>query len=226
MREEWADIPRGARAVDKARVKAYLGLPDASAAKAAKTKGMSLDDVAELIRTNGWREPRELYRFAEDSRVEAPALYEAVLRLGRAKLSELVSVVSEMSGNLAEPEADRVAKLQYAARASACTCDGRWIAAAERLCDIQGLDSLKFRACVVRAPRWGRNKTINPLIVGEPDGGKSFLFKPLAKIFTSMVRKGQKDTFALQGVHGKEVCVLQDVRHRLGHCAGRLSQRS
>ncbi len=97
LREEWADIPRGARAVDKARVKAYLGLPDASAAKAAKTKGMSLDDVAELIRTNGWREPRELYRFAEDSRVEAPALYEAVLRLGRAKLSELVSVVSEIA---------------------------------------------------------------------------------------------------------------------------------
>jgi hypothetical protein len=32
-------------------------------------------------------------------------------------------------------------------------------------------------------------------------------------MFKSFVRRGQKETFALQGLHGKEICLLQDPRY-------------
>ena len=54
---------------------------------------------------------------------------------------------------------------------------------------------------------------MNVLVVGEPDAGKSFLFKPLCRIFEAFTRRGQNETFPLQGLPGSEVCVLQDVRY-------------
>ena len=213
LREELCDIPRGARAADKARVKAHLGLPDPSALKAAKAKGMGIDELADFIRTKDLRTVKDILACAEATRLESPALYEAALRFGRLKLDELVSMVWAMHGDPADVEIDRVAKLQDCAGSAACVCGGKWHAAAERLCCIQGLDSMKFRACIVRALKWGRRKSINVLIVGEPDGGKSFLLKPLGAIYVSMIRRGQNETFALQGIHGKEIALLQDVRY-------------
>jgi hypothetical protein len=35
----------------------------------------------------------------------------------------------------------------------------------------------------------------------------------MSKVFNTFIRRGQKETFALQGLHGKEICLLQDVRY-------------
>jgi hypothetical protein len=51
------------------------------------------------------------------------------------------------------------------------------------------------------------------LVTGPGDSGKSFCFKPLTKIFDTFIRRGQGESFPLQGLHGSEVCVLQDVRY-------------
>ena len=107
---------------------------------------------------------------------------------------------------------DRLAKLCQTAANGICICGGRWIPAAERMMELQGLNSEEFRRIVVRALRHGRRKGYNVLIVGAPNGGKSFTFKVLAKIFSAFKTSGM-DNFPLQGIHGKEVAVLQDVRY-------------
>eukprot|EP00974_Lingulodinium_polyedra_P041173 3955691-Lingulodinium_polyedra.AAC.1 len=56
-------------------------------------------------------------------------------------------------------------------------------------------------------------KEVNILIVGAPDAGKSFIIKPLANIFKTFIRRGQRETFPLQGIHGNDICLLQDVRY-------------
>ena len=209
LREELADIPKGARAADKVRVRAFLGLADGQ----GHAKGMSVDELADLIRDNGWRSRKPLLEAAAADRTERPALYEAVLRFGAKRLDEVINMVWELEGDDLEPSGCRVAKLRDAALRMPCVCGGQWRPAAERLLQIQGLDSAAFRSVVVRALRWGRRKSTNVLIVGEPDGGKSFLLKPLGRIFKSFIRRGQSENFALQGVHGHEICLLQDVRY-------------
>ena len=111
-----------------------------------------------------------------------------------------------------EPVVDRIAKLCAAAASGTCTCAGKWIPAAERMMEVQGLNSQHFRSLVLRALRDGRRKGHNVLIVGAPDGGKSFAFKPLPLIFETFINS-EADNYPLQGIHGKEIAVLQDARY-------------
>ena len=211
MREELADMPKGVRQSEKVRVRAYLGL--ATASTASKFKGLSPDEFAEMVRGHEWRSRDEVLGAARDTRASAPALYEHVLRMGRQRLDESLEWIWEMEGSAGELDVDRLAKLLAVADTATCECGGRWTPAAERLLQLQGISSEKFRSVIVRALRWGRCKWVNPLIVGEPDSGKSFLIRPIAKIFKAFIRRGQKETFPLQGLHGSEVCVLQDIRY-------------
>eukprot|EP00973_Karenia_brevis_P025682 3542728-Karenia_brevis.AAC.1 len=93
----------------------------------------------------------------------------------------------------------------------ACECDGRWIPAVERLLQIQGIDPAYFKSLVLKALQLGRRKYTNVLIIGEPDGGKSFALKPFSKIFKTFTAMGQKEVHPLQGIHGCEIALLQDI---------------
>jgi hypothetical protein len=210
LREELADIPRCARPADRARVRAYLGLAPAGASTA---KGLGIDEFAEMVRSSGWRTREAVVTAARAALVSTPALYETVLRMGCRKLDEQLDWIWELEGSSDDPDIDRLAKLLSTADTASCSCGGCWAAAAERLLQIQGIDSWKYRVVIVGALRWGRCKWVNPLIVGEPDAGKSFLVRPLAKIFKTFIRRGQNETFPMQGLHRTEVCVLQDVRY-------------
>ena len=211
VREELADIPRGARLVDKQRVREFLGLGPKG--KASQAKGMTIDEFAEQVRDNGWRSQTAVLRAAGASRASAPALYEAVLRFGAKRIDEVIGIVWAMEGDDLEPAACRVEALLAAPARLPCICSGKWQRAAQRLLEIQHLDSVAVRKAVVRGLRWGRNKWTNVLVVGEPDGGKSLILKPLSKIYKTFIRRGQNETFALQGIHGSEICLLQDVRY-------------
>ena len=213
LREELADIPKGARVADKQRVSDYLGMGQRGRSGKTQVKGMGIDEFAELVRTNEWRTKRAVFEAAGSTRETSPALYETVLRWGGKRIDEVLGTVWEMEGDDLEPTGCRVQALLSAARSMPCTCGGQWQRAADRLMDIQGLDSVAVRSAIVRALRWGRHKGVNVLIVGEPDGGKSFILKPLGNIFKTFIRRGQNETFSLQGIHGSEICLLQDVRY-------------
>ena len=210
-REELADMPKGARLTDKERVRNFLGLgPPAGRAKCDR---LSSEELAVIIRDHGFRDKEQLLTAARSRKDEMPLLYDTVLKLGSKRTDEFLSWVWELEGDILEPPVDRLAKLAYIAEHGSCTCGGRWAPAADRLLAHQCIDSVAFRNTVVRALRLGRMKSINVLIVGEPDSGKSFILKPLGKMFKSFIRRGQNEGFPLQGLHGSEICLLQDVRY-------------
>ena len=212
LREELADFPKGARQCDKDRVRSHLGLPGGDG-RTRPAATFSKPDFADLVRTEGWRTQQDVMVAARTQRPVDPTLYNTMLHMGQKDLTSFLEWVWEMERAGQEIEGDRMAKLRSTAREGQCICAGKWKGAASRLMDIQGIDSVVFRAAVLRALKLGRKKTVNILILGEPDAGKSFLLKVLPEIFKAFVASGQSETFPLQGLHGSEICVLQDVRY-------------
>lgn len=212
VREELMDMAKGARVADKERVRAFLGVPAGSAKPQAQSR-LGKEELGELIQSNGWRTRASICAAARAEKSDNPTFYNTLLHMGPKELEDLMSWVWELEGvDLhEEPVEDRLAKLCHTAANGTCSCGGRWIPAAERMMELQGLDSKDFRRIVVRALKHGRRKGYNVLIVGSPNGGKSFTFKVLAKIFKTF-KTSEMDNFPLQGIHGMEVAVLQDVR--------------
>lgn len=94
-------------------------------------------------------------------------------------------------------------------------CVGRWKAAAEQLLTFQGLAFVFEDACL-RALERGRGKDANIWLVGETGRGKSFLIKPLLeenvnKLYNVFANPAP-GRFALQGLPGADVVVIEDYR--------------
>ena len=210
VREELADMPRGARVHDKDRTRAFLGL---AALPPRRQERLRDAELADAIVEHGLRTKEEMLAFAREHKDDMPLLFKTVLRLGAKRSDDFMVWLWELHGLPPEPQQDRLHVLRAAMHTRPCACGGRWIPAANRLMDIQGIDSDSFRMAVLRALRLGRMKEVNVLIVGAPDAGKSFILKPLAKVFKSFIRRGQHETFPLQGIHGHDICLLQDVRY-------------
>lgn len=209
LREVLADIPRGARAADRTKVLAFLGLEHRSNAPKAATP---VSDLAERIRTNNWTSAEQLAVAAGRARDDDPEFYQAMLAMGSRKAEEFIKWVWAMEGGVQEPVVDRLDKLRHTSQTAACVCGGQWATAVEQLLLHQGICSETFRAHVLRALRLGRKKGTNVLITGAPDAGKSFAIKPLVKIFNAFITRGQRERFPLQGLPGSEIVYLQDVR--------------
>ena len=212
IREELVDMPKGARVSDKEQVRAFLGLAGPPRLH-GRSDRLGDAELALVIKDHAIKERSELLNFARQQKESMPLFYSTVLKLGAKRADDFLQWVWELEGDLAEPCADRIQKLLSCSLNTPCNCGGRWIPAADELLQHQGIDKRSFCMAVLRALRLGRHKETNVLIVGEPDAGKSFIFKPLGKIFKTFIRRGQNDTFSLQGIHGNDICLLQDVRY-------------
>ena len=146
-------------------------------------------ELSEAIRTNEWHSMEKIMKAATERRGEDPSLYNAVLHQGPDKMAAFLAWMWALE-DVGRMTANRVDLLREAAINSTCTCEGRWIDAAEWLMNLQGINSTFFRQLILRALAYGRN---NVLVHGEPDAGKTFYFKPLQKIFGDrcFVRRGQ-----------------------------------
>ena len=75
-------------------------------------------------------------------------------------------------------------------------------------------NSDNVRGAIRRALKEGCKKHANVFFYGPNTSGKSHTIQPLAEIFDGLTFKRPvgKGNFPLQGIFGKKVCVLQDVR--------------
>ena len=213
VREELMDFPKGARAAEKDRVRNFLGIPQPGQQRSTKPDAYDKTSFAEVVVEEGWRNNEDVFAAARALKPENPKLWNTVVAWKSKDLREFLEHVWAVQGIPDAPPTDRVEKLLSVSKTAACICNGAWIPAVERLIAFQELDSMQFRSLVLRALRLGRHKGINVLILGAPDGGKSFAFRPLARIFETFITSGQNESFPLQDLFGAEVCVLQDVRY-------------
>lgn len=91
-------------------------------------------------------------------------------------------------------------------------CVGRWKAAAQQLLAYQGMAFVFEDACL-RALERGRGKDANVWLTGETGRGKSFLILPLLddKLYNVFANPAP-GRFALQGLPGADVVVIEDYR--------------
>ena len=107
-----------------------------------------------------------------------------------------------------------------------CQCNCQWIPLTEHLLAYQCENfpprapaqemptSDNVRGAIRRALKEGCKKHANVFFYGPNTSGKSHTIQPLAEIFDGLTFKRPvgKGNFPLQGIFGKKVCVLQDVR--------------
>ena len=214
LREELAAIPKGASIADKERVRNFLGIVAGPGARGSSST-LTKTEFVDRIRDQQWRRVEQIAAVAREERADNPILYDTMVKMGQKEVEELLTWFWLLEGKATETEGCRLKKLRTAAQSAPCVCSGRWVPAAERLLQIQGLDATWFRAKVVRALQLGRNKGVNVLIVGVPDAGKSFIFKVLPQIYDCFEAKGENDNYPLQELPAAEICVLQDMSKQL-----------
>ena len=238
VRETLEDIPRGARASDKTRVRRYLCLGEESA---SKVKDLSLTDkefsahlVAHGLRSTtqvlawvaAWRV--NLKSLAADDRAACVGM-EAYCFRHQGDLQRRIDFAWEMVeapralALLSKPAWDMVMEAAHRAQ---CVCAGKWPSLTESLLRLHSdsmpphapqherPDSGRIRQALQLALQQGCKKHNNIFIYGPNTSGKSHLLKPLAEIFAqcAFLRPVGKGNYPLQEIFGAKVCVLQDVR--------------
>lgn len=108
-----------------------------------------------------------------------------------------------------------------------CVCGGAWIPLTEDMLrqhvavgQQKGVDPEELpypdvvRAAVRKALREGCSKHTNVFFVGPPNAAKTHVVAPLVAIFgkDSFRRPLGKTNFPMMSIHGKKVCVLEDLR--------------
>lgn len=238
VRETLEDMPRGARASDKARVRRYLsdGEPAASQSKdisftdkqfSAHVISKSLRSCTDLL---AWVESHtsKLKSLPVDARSVVRGL-EAYCYKHQQDLHRRIAFAWEMH------DAPQKAALQQksawdmvidASQHAPCVCQGAWVGLTETLLKLQCAcfpahasaseqpDSKSLREAIRRALREGCKKHTNVFLHGPNTSGKSHVLKPLAEILDgcTFLRPVGKGNYPLQGIFGAKACVLQDVR--------------
>lgn len=117
----------------------------------------------------------------------------------------------------AEKESNRTAAkrldLLYEAAAVECDveCGGRWLTCARELLEKNDIHPAAFAQAVKDLLQRGRSKHRNITVYGVSNCGKTFILKPLTKIYRCF-QNPSKDRFAWVGVDEAEVILLNDFR--------------
>ena len=91
------------------------------------------------------------------------------------------------------------------------SCAGRWLSLAKETLDKNNISVRTFSGAVSEAIERGRGKDWNILLAGGVNCGKTFILKPLQKIFHTFSNTAD-GTFAWLGVENAEIIFLNDFR--------------
>lgn len=89
--------------------------------------------------------------------------------------------------------------------------DDLWIKSARELLENNEIDKARFTSAIRALLVRGRGKTLNIMLHGEANCGKSFLLEPLTKIFDAFENPA-KGKFAWMGAEKAEIILIDDFR--------------
>ena len=240
--ETLQEMPRGARASDKARVRRYLQVISPSSSN-SQSMAYTHRDFARHIVEKALRTPLELQAWVAtmsqrasengsnmtvDERLQLAGV-ESYMYVHQGDLHQRMAFAWETIDApraLAQKNQTPWQRIQLAAEQYPCLCGNRWIAQTEALLALQvehfpqmGLpaekpDSPAVQNAMKQALLRGCQKHTNVFIYGPTGAGKSHMLKPLQKIFgdAAFVRPAGTSTYPLLGLFGKKVAVIQDLR--------------
>ena len=90
-------------------------------------------------------------------------------------------------------------------------CEKQWLTMALEVLQLNDINSFAFAAALRESFLRGRVKHVNIMITGPTNCGKSFMFKPLVKIFRVFSNPAD-DKYAWVGADLADIILLQDLR--------------
>ena len=211
VQETIADIPRGARAVDKKRVRRYLGVESGESTKkdlsltdkefAAHVLAKGLETLLELqawVTTTRDRLQEDRQALPEEQHMAFIGI-EAYMFKNQADLRRRINFAWEASRAPNVVRLNRMTAWEFVVAArtqTPCVCGGRWPLLTEELLDVQVrafplFDALPqelpsphaIKAAMRKCLQHGGDKHSNIYFYGPKNAGKSHMLKPMVKLF-------------------------------------------
>lgn len=155
-----------------------------------KIKRLTNYDVYEFISRNSIKNETELYAVASRQKAEGKKdLANILLSRSQKAISDLFASTKQLDTALTVMERlqkNRMELLKEATKAP-CECHGQWFSCATEVLIKNGTHPFVFADRVRQLLNFGRSKQRNIMIVGPTNCGKSFLLRPLEKIYKAFV---------------------------------------
>ena len=161
--------------------------PETSGSSARKHARLDNLQVSEFIVKHNIHSNLELFNFAEQ-RKEAGEMDLAKYLLARnvKQVDELIGktwLLKTAGGKLARENTSRIDLIKEAAQKDCAVPDCLWLASAMEVLQFSNINAIDFANHLYDSLDKGRGKFRNIILVGESNCAKTFMFKPMAKIF-------------------------------------------
>ena len=172
-----------------------------------------------IIRSKGIKDETALYALAEDNFDQGHTqLMEFLANTPERRYKELISKAWKIEGSrgtLQRQQTDRMGKIWIAVNQQCidrCGTTTVWLEMARTVLSNNNINEYVFAAGIRQLLENGREKGSNILITGPRDCAKTFLLRPLTKIFKCFTNPSS-GTYAFVGIQNKEVAFLNDLRY-------------
>ena len=158
----------------------------------------------------------ELFAAAEERKREGqPDLASFVLSCSKKSLNDLIENTWEMHNAQQTIEREKTTRLEMLQRAreKSCVdgCDMEWYTRAREVLRNNQINPYVYADAFRELLKKGRGKFRNIMITGPASCGKTFMLKPLEKIYNTFCNPAN-DKYAWVGADKAEVILLQDFR--------------
>ena len=176
-------------------------------------------NVMMIIRSKGIKDDIALLALAEENFDQGhTALMEYLANTPERKYKELIAKVWKIAGSRAQlqrQQTSRIDKIWLTVNQQCiaqCGTTTVWLEMAQEVLNKNHINAYVFAAALRKLLKNGREKGTNILITGPRDCAKTFLLRPLTKIFNCFTNPSS-GTYAFVGIQNKEVAFLNDLRY-------------
>lgn len=172
-------------------------------------------DLSEVIEKNTIKDKTTLLNFVSKQKGEGKRDLPLYFLNNPDKCLKIMEATWEMGNakTLLDRRSSTRMELMYKALLQPCMeeCNGQWLILAKKTLENNQIQLREFAGAVSTALEKGRGKKQNVLIIGEGNCGKTFLLKPLNRIY-EIFSNPATGSFAWLGVEKAEVIFLNDFR--------------
>ena len=179
---------------------------------------MENQDVGNLIRRKNIRTYTELLAFSEERRAEGLTDL-AKYMFDHSKVFVLGVIdtawgMAEAPAQIVKQRKDRLDILKDFKDHKPCVCGGgEWLIAANQLLGFNNINRNEFKSAFRTNLELGRAKYRNVMIIGNRNCGKSFIIKPLSKIYgEDAFQNPARNKYGWVGAQKASIIMLQDFR--------------
>ena len=184
--------------------------------KPKKLRRLSNLEVSEFIVKNNITGEDNLFSVAHAQKLEGDLdLANFLLSRSKKSLSDLFDATRKMesaTANVKRANMSRIDVLNAAFKGECCCSDNReWFECASQVLNNNGIHPYVFAADMRKLLNEGRGKFRNIIIVGPANCGKTFILKPIEKLYATFSNPAN-DKYAWVGADKAEAIFLNDFR--------------